>query len=147
VPCRSPCRMIGRWKAEEWQPYYDRSGRPISLHEWARLLETPGYKIIRQTLVGKLVVSTVWLGLDHNAFGGRPLIFETMFMSRDLYPHVAFGLLQLGPEFEDFQERYHSEEVARRRHEQIVGQLQILSALAQIRETRTARGRSSSGRR
>lgn len=30
------------------------------------------------------VVSTVWLGLDHNYFGGPPLIFETMvFPSED----------------------------------------------------------------
>lgn len=44
-----------------------------------KLLRTPGYKIIKQEYLpdGKWV-STVWLGLDHNWDGGKPLIFETM---------------------------------------------------------------------
>jgi hypothetical protein len=30
------------------------------------------------TTVGKVDISTVFLGLDHNFFGGKPLLFETM---------------------------------------------------------------------
>jgi hypothetical protein len=33
-------------------------------------------------------VSTVWLGLDHNFFGGPPLIFETMVFTLRDEPYV-----------------------------------------------------------
>ena len=58
---------------------YDKFGKEIDLMEWSRLLETPGYKVIKQTTLpnGKWI-STVWLGLDHNFDEGEPLIFETM---------------------------------------------------------------------
>lgn len=59
--------------------YFDKDGKPITLSEYCILLEDPNYKIIKQEyLPNKLFVSTVWLGLNHNFFGGVPLIFETM---------------------------------------------------------------------
>jgi len=57
----------------------DKYGKPMELMEWAKKLEDSKYKIIKQTTLpdGKLV-STVWLGLNHNFGAGDPLIFETM---------------------------------------------------------------------
>lgn len=74
--------------------YYDRQGQPITMMEWAELMEEK-YAARRAgdngwtkpeadpsrvgfDQVGDVKVSTVWLGLDHGWGGGPPLIFETM---------------------------------------------------------------------
>jgi uncharacterized protein YcaQ len=62
----------------------------------------------------------VWLGLDHSFGFGQPLIFETMIHSLTLYPHNFFGRLHLGPEWDDYQERYSTETEAVAGHEQLV---------------------------
>ena len=52
-------------------------------------------------------VSTVWLGLDHNHWGGPPLIFETM-----VFPIDSFDELQT--------ERYSTLKEAKAGHERMV---------------------------
>ena len=48
------------------------------LMEWAKWFETAN-RVVAQTEVGSLFVSTVFLGLDHNFLdSGQPLLFETM---------------------------------------------------------------------
>ncbi|WGW12709.1 hypothetical protein LWF01_02760 [Saxibacter everestensis] len=55
---------------------YDKQGRPITLQQW---VESTDDKRVARDKVGFADVSTVWLGLDHNHFGGpKPIIFETM---------------------------------------------------------------------
>lgn len=54
--------------------YYDRKGNVIDWKEAAKIDK----RVALDTLPGGIVVSTVWLGIDHNYFGGAPLIFETM---------------------------------------------------------------------
>jgi hypothetical protein len=60
----------------------DAEGQPVpcaDLLEWARWFEVGANRIVRQQNVGHWLVSTVFLGLDHNfAGGGPPLLFETM---------------------------------------------------------------------
>lgn len=56
--------------------YYDRSGQPIGMMEWATEME--GNRRVAADEVDGVRVSTVWLGLDHSFGGGCPLIFETM---------------------------------------------------------------------
>jgi len=62
--------------------YYSRQGRELSLMEWALSYENmteEARRVARTALDGEVVVSTVWLGLDHQwAPAGPPLIFETM---------------------------------------------------------------------
>jgi hypothetical protein len=59
--------------------FYNVEGEPISVDEWGRLMENREYQVVRQTrLADGSLVSTVWLGLDHNWGDGQPLIFETM---------------------------------------------------------------------
>lgn len=62
--------------------YFDRRGLPISMRQWGDLLGyTPSYRGVVNTTLGRLWISTVWLGLD-NSFGrGRPVIFETAIFS------------------------------------------------------------------
>lgn len=59
------------------QSYYSRKGEPITSAEWMKEWEGDG-KRVAKTTVGDYVVSTVYLGLDHNWGIGPPLIFETM---------------------------------------------------------------------
>jgi len=59
--------------------FYDQDGHPIPIEEWKAMIED---NRIARTRVGhgpgKKLISTVWLGLNHNYMGGPPLIFETM---------------------------------------------------------------------
>ena len=48
-----------------------------SMKEWGRFMET-GDRRVAETMIENVWVSTVFLGLDHNHFGGEPLLFETM---------------------------------------------------------------------
>jgi hypothetical protein len=64
--------------------YYDRQGRPITLAQWCEKLEHPQYKRVLGTMLDQGGwVSTVWLGLNHEYFGGPPLIFETIWFGSD----------------------------------------------------------------
>lgn len=85
--------------------YYDRDGSPLTRDEWARKF-TYEYKRVELTELGDgVVVSTVWLGMNHNWGEGAPLIFETLVM---------------GGEFDEWMDRYATEEDARRGHAEVV---------------------------
>ena len=90
--------------------YYDRQGNPLTLMQWAKLVANFDYKVVAQTEVGFDRVSTIWLGLNHNWWGGPPLIFETMIFWFCPDQH------------EDDQEcwRYPTEEAALAGHDQAV---------------------------
>jgi hypothetical protein len=94
---------------------YDREGNPISMAQWAGLLENLDYKVVEQTQIGPYWVSTVWLGLDHNYMKrAAPLIFETM----------VFGITRDDPMFDTLGpdidcRRYSTEEQAMEGHEEI----------------------------
>ncbi len=57
------------------------SGEPIpetNLMEWARWFDTAERQVERTELPGGIVISTVFLGLDHSFGHGPPILFETM---------------------------------------------------------------------
>lgn len=58
--------------------YFDKTGKAISLREWARLMEDISYRRIafNQLSDDSHYISTVWLGM--NDLNDPPLIFETM---------------------------------------------------------------------
>jgi len=59
----------------------DHSITPCSPEEWENQVKEMfknKTKHVNEELVNGNRVSTVWLGLDHNHFGGEPLLFETM---------------------------------------------------------------------
>lgn len=88
--------------------YYRRDGTPYpgdGLLEWGRDFEDRKLKIVKQENIGDVLVSTVWLGLDHGWGRGSPLIFETMVFR--------------GDDSGDEQERYSMEEEALAGHERI----------------------------
>lgn len=46
--------------------------------EWAKSYETSERVVAKTELEGGVLVSTVFLGIDLNFYGGSPLVFETM---------------------------------------------------------------------
>jgi hypothetical protein len=51
----------------------------VSMHEWARWFENTDNRRINSTTIGKVFISTVFMGIDHDFSGhGPPLLFETM---------------------------------------------------------------------
>jgi len=102
--------------------YYNRQGEPITMGEWASLLEAgrdegkQTYSCVVSTQLRNVVVSTVWLGLNHSFGSGRPLIFETM----------VFRTRRIGKKREvvDWAElasnRYSTESEARAGHQEMV---------------------------
>lgn len=91
----------------------NKSYRPCSIEEWSSQKEDMfrnDWKHIADDLINGYRVSTVWLGLDHNHFGGEPLLFETMVFEGYDYTDL-------------FMKRYSTYEDAKRGHEIVVGLL------------------------
>lgn len=86
-----------------------RTASPVlmtDILEWARWFERAENRRVAETnLPNGIMVSTVFLGLDHNFYGGPPVLWETM----------IFG----GPH-DQYQERYTSREAALEGHEEAV---------------------------
>ena len=86
-------------------------GEPVKeprLFVWAQWMES-GDRAVARTEVGESVVSTVFLGLDHNFFGhGAPILFETLVLTG---PNDGEG------------ERYSTLEEARLGHERMVARV------------------------
>lgn len=105
--------LIKEFDATDQPRYYDRSGKPIDMHQWAKWGEDVAYKRIRETTIGDYWISTVWLGLNHNFGSGPPLIFETMVF----YRGESDSDIMDGGEWMD---RYSTEAQAVKGHERMV---------------------------
>ena len=88
--------------------YFGKDGAPLQLMEWARLMEDEEYKRVGSESRGDVLVSTVWLGLDHSFGQGPPIIFETLIF---------------GGEHDEYTKRYSTEDQAREGHDRIVAKL------------------------
>lgn len=73
--------------------------------EWGRWFETADRHVAKTDLPNNVRVSTVFLGLDHNFLGGKPILFETMIF---------------GGKHDQYQERYFTWEEAEKGHKQAV---------------------------
>lgn len=72
--------------------YFDRDGNEISLERWGELAEDSGYRIVgHSTFDDGSLLSTVWLGLNHNSFGDSLHIFETAFFPPEERPAIIFS--------------------------------------------------------
>jgi hypothetical protein len=99
--------------------YYDRKGQPIDMMTWAHALENHEGRIVAQHWVRGWLVSTVWLGLDHNIFGDVPHIFETMvFPPGDEAVQDGEGISS-----ERYCDRYPTEEAAQAGHDRALSWL------------------------
>ena len=88
-----------------------------NLYKWGQFMET-GKRIVKQTVIKKHLVSTVFLGLDHNLNRPmrkvnkdyKPIIFETMIFDRSKEQKKII----------DFQERYRTWDEAIEGHKKAV---------------------------
>lgn len=88
---------------------YDRKGNPITYDQWSTLRREKSYVTVACTEISdSTIVSTVWLGLNHDFLNisDRPVIFESMIFSS-------------GPLDEEVQ-RYCTEDEAEAGHEKMV---------------------------
>jgi hypothetical protein len=71
-------------KKSDWMIYYilDADHQPVPVDDvltWGRWFENFDNRCVARTEVAPgIVVSTICLGIDHNFFGGPPILFETM---------------------------------------------------------------------
>jgi len=93
----------------------DKKIVPVDLMTWARWFET-AERHIGSDYIGKIHVSTVFLGIDHNFGEGEPLLFETMIF---------------GGEHNEYQERYSTYDEALKGHKKAV-KLVKWKSLAQL---------------
>lgn len=106
--------------------YYNRSGEPISMLEWAHLISVFDYKVVEHTMVGPYLVSTVWLGMNHNWMGDTPIIFETMVFDQSVEETSSLGgdhEFTFHPDM-GLQDRYSTEEQALVGHQYTVEKMQ-----------------------
>lgn len=82
----------------------DKKIIPVDLMTWAKWFETVE-RHIGNDYIGKIQVSTVFLGIDHNFGEGEPLLFETMIF---------------GGKYDDYQERYSTYEEAEKGHKKAI---------------------------
>ncbi len=76
---------------------------PCTLETWGSMYQNPEFKRVAFDEVDGFDISTVFLGIDHNHFGGRPILFETMVFNKQ------------GDDV--FQDRYHTWDEAVKGHE------------------------------
>jgi hypothetical protein len=82
------------------------------LMTWAKFIEIPENKIVKQENIGAIRISTVFLGLDHSFGHGPELWFETM----------AFGIGGKIPMEFEYQERCTTWDEALEMHEKACAQ-------------------------
>lgn len=64
--------------------YFDQDCKPITYEEWIESFKDISYKIIKKDNVGPYIISTVWLGINHQFLPAEsPMIFETMIFCED----------------------------------------------------------------
>ena len=68
--------MIGEWP--ECYILVDRLPVAVDMATWAVWFKNTANRRVGNDYIGKVHVSTVFLGLDHNFRGGEPVLFETM---------------------------------------------------------------------
>lgn len=65
----------------------DHKTVPCDMMEWAASFKDHEHWIVGKDTIDGVLISTVFLGMDHNWGGGYPLLFETMIFGgeRDQY--------------------------------------------------------------
>jgi len=108
---RDPLSRLGRF-------WYLVGHTPVGTDDvavWSDNLEPIEARRVGNTQIGVVSVSTVFLGVDHQFWGGPPLLFETM----------IFG----GPQ-DEFCERYSTWDEAEAGHARIVAALRAGEVVA-----------------
>lgn len=98
-------------KHEVGQYILDKNGKPKpekDILKWAKWFQSPGNRIVEHTHIGDVMISTVFMGLDHSFGSGKPVLWETMIFGSK---HKAL---------KDYQVRYTAISNARKGHKYAV---------------------------
>lgn len=88
-----------------------RRPQPASLEGWAHWFETADRIVARTVMSAEIVVSTVFIGIDHNyTRAGPPILFETLVM---------------GGSHDGEMDRYATWEEAERGHEEMIRHISL----------------------
>jgi hypothetical protein len=92
--------------------HYDRQGNEITQEEFRSLFRPDYYRVARIN-IGRTLVSTMWLGVNHARYDNSPLeIFETSVFSDD-------------EEYDGYNRRYASEAEAVAGHREVVRRVRL----------------------
>jgi hypothetical protein len=87
----------------EWPQYYiliDRLPVAVNFNIWAQWFANIDNQRVGEDYIGKVHVSTVFLGLDHNWHGGDPILFETMIfhgpLDRETWRYCTYAEAERG---------------------------------------------------
>lgn len=118
---------------------YDRQGKPITVTQFSWLKQDPNYSTVARERGFSLVVSTVWIGMDHNfSDQGPPLIFESM-----VFRESEDGETDLT---EVTSRRYATEAEAREGHAQLVKKyVSVVDKIAALHRKDAHEGSSTGG--
>jgi hypothetical protein len=122
----------------------DHRGHPVpcpNLLRWARWFELSRERWHKTDRIGPLRVSTIFLGLDHNWGGGRPILWETMVFNDDMRGYHTFRGKRFYFSHDQGQWRHRSRTDAYRFHRQMVADLTAKheAALKVIKDTWTVK--------
>ena len=111
---------------------------------WALWMETHE-RITLQTHYGRIMVSTIFLGLDHNFWGSeKPVLWETMVFRRLRKPRILFGGYPLWRDTIDrHTRRYSSKLEALQGHHEVC--IAVERCLTAPRKTRKALSKDEAG--
>jgi hypothetical protein len=110
--------LIGLYKLDE-----NHQAVPVEdVLEWARWFDKSEKRNIRRTSINGWRVSTVFLGIDNNLFGDKPMLFETMIFSETetTTTELAGKKMKFAKELGNFCKRYSTWDEAIRGHEEAV---------------------------
>ena len=94
----------------------DGSTASCDAKEWERIILSDK-KVISLAIGKEHVISTVFIGIDHNFSGvGRPILFESMVFGRQEWSHAEDGITALD------QERYATLDEAKAGHKRLVAE-------------------------
>lgn len=97
-----------------WVLNGDGTVSPADMITWARQFEDISKRRVGLDEIDGIEVSTVFLGTNHNWFGGTPILFETMVFDREAGEDRRSDLRCW---------RYHTHGAARAGHEAVVAAL------------------------
>lgn len=81
-----PMKMLGRLAMSHRWHYILEGHEPkvVDLMTWARFFDNIEDRRVAKTKINNVLVSTVFLGVDHSFGDGPPLLFETMVLGGPL---------------------------------------------------------------
>lgn len=83
--------------------------KPVTLIEWAEWFQNAD-RVLAKDIIDSVIVSTVFLGLDHSFTYGPPIVFETMIF---------------GGEHDQYQERYSTYDEALAGHKKALDMVKM----------------------